>query len=385
MALHVTTSRMASAAETKSPVSAQQLYEAGVRARMDGHFEQAASDLRSASVLEPKNADIRLQLGLALAALKRFDEARQELSLALTLTPDYVDVEIALARLDLWQGRMADARTRAERLHRASPQHSDLRRLNESIADAERQQTRQASDAPTLRLSRFDGSISYAELSGDRTPWREVSLAASFAANDGTTLTALLERATRFDRHDTLFGGRIDTLIAPEFGVSAGLGGTPSADFKPQAVVSAGAWWRKPIHADAFDAARLGIDARHATFTTGDVTTMILSLEIVAFDGDANFTGRQINVIDETGAYQSGYALQLRIEATPELAILCGWSQAPDTSEGRTFETRTLFAGVQTTLVDPVVATATYAHDELEGLYQRSTGTVALSYRFEPS
>jgi YaiO family outer membrane protein len=385
LALQVAPLRLASAAETKPRASAQQLYDAGVRARMERRFEQAASELRRAANLEPKNADIRLQLGLALAALERFDEARQELSLALTLAPDYVDVEIGLARLDLWQGRLTDARNRAERLLHANPDQRDVQELSQSIAALERQQTKQQSDAPRLRVSRFDGSVSYAELSGGRAPWREISLAASFAASDGTILTAVLERATRFDRHDTLFGGRVDTLLAPEFGVSAGLGGTPGADFKPQAVVSAGAWWRKPIRTDAFDAARFGVDARHAAFTTGDVTTVILSLEIEAFDDDASLTGRHINVIDETGAYQSGYGLQLRFEATPVLAILCGWSQAPDTSEGRTFETRTMFAGVQATLFDPVVATATYAHDELEGLYRRSTGTVALSYRFEPS
>lgn len=343
--------------------------------------------LSQAAALEPNNADIQLELGLALLAVPRLDAAEQALTRALNLAPGYVDAEIGLGYVELFRGRRLEADGRAQRLLRLYPQRPDVVALAQRTgqpAAAEKASVPTA-QKPALGPTRIDSTVSYSHLSGGRAPWREAELAATFAAADAGFLSVSFNHASRFDNEDTTAALRYEAPLAADVRGFISLSGTPDASFKPDAAFAAGGWWTVVDDLGALDALRLTASARFATYTAGDVTSVSGGAEIDVWDGVLFVSAQLIGVWDETGSYNSGQAVQLRLQPNDAFAVRCGWANAPDSSEGRTFLTRTLFAGLEVTLSPQLSASAVYARDELEGLYSRDTGSLGLAYRFQPS
>ena len=73
---------------------AMQLYEQGWQHRIDGDYEQAVACLQQALALEPNDAQLHLELGLAYCFSGLFDESIQEMETAAKL--DAADPEIHL-------------------------------------------------------------------------------------------------------------------------------------------------------------------------------------------------------------------------------------------------------------------------------------------------
>lgn len=144
----------------ESQPTAKDFYERGIAERKSGRADAAVILLSLAAAREPANADIRLQLALAFVAAHRIEAAERQLHRAQRLAPGFVEVDIALAYIDLFQGRKLDAQIRTQRLLQKYAEREDVlalasqfRRLPLSAADFK--------DAGTvgLRLTRFDGSI----------------------------------------------------------------------------------------------------------------------------------------------------------------------------------------------------------------------------------
>lgn len=72
--------------------------------------EQAGPYLQKATELAPTNADARLQFGVALVVLKRFDEGAQQLSEAVRLNPKLAPALAYLAYAEQQIGRLDEAR-----------------------------------------------------------------------------------------------------------------------------------------------------------------------------------------------------------------------------------------------------------------------------------
>jgi tetratricopeptide (TPR) repeat protein len=156
-------------AEQGAEPSAQSLYERGVVERRAGRSDVAMVLLALAAAHEPDNADFRLQLALALMATSRIDAAQRELRRALRLAPDYPDAEIALGYIDLFLGRRQLGEARARQLLRRYPEREDVLLFAEH-AKAPVHPARLVSSsgrAIALRLSRFDGSVTYGRLPTD--------------------------------------------------------------------------------------------------------------------------------------------------------------------------------------------------------------------------
>lgn len=366
--------------------TAQALYDRGVTERKNGHPDDAIVLLSLAAAREPDNADIRLQLALAFIAVKRMDAAERQLRRAERLAPGYVDVKIALAYVDLFQGRMLEAEARAKALLREHPEREDVIALADRFKPAtppriEPLNARKAG----IRLVRFGGLVSYTRLSGGRPPWREAALEASFETPSGNTLSASLEQASRFDRDDTFVAARLDIRPAAVIGAYVTAGASATAAFKPKLMLGTGGTWDVVANAGPLYALRLTAAARYAVYDVGDVKSVILGVETEFCDGNLVAAAQSINVVDETGNYQTGQLVQIRVRPNERLTLRGGWANAPDTSDGRTFATRSVFAAVQLSLSPQLTASASYTHDELVGLYDRSSGTLALSYQLQPS
>ncbi len=146
---------------TESQPSAQAFYDRGIAERKSGRADAAIVLLSLAAAREPGNADIRLQLALAFMAAKRVDAAERQLRRAQRLAPDNVEVDIALAYIDLFQGRKRDAQMRTKRLLQKYAEREDVMTLANEFRRLPLSATepKDARDVG-LRLARFDGSIS---------------------------------------------------------------------------------------------------------------------------------------------------------------------------------------------------------------------------------
>ncbi len=144
----------------ESQPTAQAFYDRGVAERKGGSPDAAVVLLSLAAARNPTNADIRLELALAFMAARRVDAAERQLRRAQRLAPDFVEVDIALAYVDLFQGRKLDAQTRTKRLLRRHPEREDVIELasqfkQQALPIAVRKDARDVG----LRLARFDGSV----------------------------------------------------------------------------------------------------------------------------------------------------------------------------------------------------------------------------------
>ncbi|MDQ3126561.1 MAG: tetratricopeptide repeat protein, partial [Pseudomonadota bacterium] len=76
------------------------LYASAVADRLAGRPAEAVTKLEQVLAMRPDDVDARLNLGLALLALGRLEEAEAALLAVTRQTPDYTDAWMGLARVE---------------------------------------------------------------------------------------------------------------------------------------------------------------------------------------------------------------------------------------------------------------------------------------------
>lgn len=318
------------------------LYRDGVAARHAGDNGRAVSLLRQVVAAQPDNADAQLQLGLALLAEGRLDEAEAALRRTLAIAPDYQDATDALARL-------------AQR--RAAP--------DEAAEDA----------APRWRLD-VDGS--YSALEG-RRDWQEGSVRLGYQASEDTTVGAAVEVSRRFGETDTYGELRIDQRLSDGASAYVTAGATPNADFRPEWQIGAGGSVRV---AAGENPTVLTVDARQARYRSGDIQTVAPGVQQYVAGGRVWLTGRWINIFDENGRHRSGYLARGDVMATERLRLYAGLADAPDVSEGVVTDTFSLFGGIVYDVGDRTQLRFSIAHEDRETGSDRLQAGVGIGFRF---
>ena len=92
-------------------------------------------------------------------AARRVDAAERQLRRAERIAPDSADIDIALAYVDLFQGRKVDAAMRTSRLLRKHPEREDVISLAKSFERKTTPPTSTNVRPAGLRLVTFDGSL----------------------------------------------------------------------------------------------------------------------------------------------------------------------------------------------------------------------------------
>ncbi|MDT9600679.1 YaiO family outer membrane beta-barrel protein [Sphingosinicella rhizophila] len=324
---------IAAAALLGSPAWAQDpadLYREGVAARYAGESEKAALLLGEVVEREPGNADAQLQLGLALLAMEKLDEAEAALQRTLAIAPDYVDARIALARVKLRQGDRSGALATLEPIDPANPEARILR-----------SQLR-GGDTGEGRL-RLDLDLSYSALEGSQPDWKEGAFQIRYQASPRTALGGVAELSRRFGRTDFYGEARIDHRLGQGHSFYLSFGGTPDADFRPEWQIGAGASLR--IRGGT-NPTQLTMDGRQARYQAGNIQTINPGVEQYLANGRVWLTTRWINIFDENGTHESGWFVRGDVQASPIVRLFAGASDAPDTSEGVVVETFSLFGGL---------------------------------------
>ena len=91
--------------------------------------ESALTAFKQAVALDPRNAENHFGLGLAAASAGRPDLALSALTKAVAVDPQHWDARLELARLELEQGHLEDARIQLEAVQKGAPDNETLKML----------------------------------------------------------------------------------------------------------------------------------------------------------------------------------------------------------------------------------------------------------------
>ncbi|RYF88704.1 MAG: tetratricopeptide repeat protein, partial [Caulobacteraceae bacterium] len=103
----------------------QALYDAAVADRLGGRPAAAVPKLQQVLAAQADDVDARLNLGLALLALDRMDEAAAAFRDVIAQAPGYTDAYLGLARVEQRRGNLAAARLHAAEALRRAPRNQE--------------------------------------------------------------------------------------------------------------------------------------------------------------------------------------------------------------------------------------------------------------------
>lgn len=328
----------------------ERLYQEGVNLRLDGRPAEATVIFSQALALQPDHVDLLLQQGLALSASGRDNEAVPVLERVLQLAPNYTDAQEALARIE--------ARS-------LPPQESALPASSSSLE-------------PRFRL---DMGASHSHLSGGRPFWKEGSFRLAYKASPDTTISGGVDISRRYNNTDTYGELRVDHRLAERSSGYAYAGGTSNARFLPKVAAGLGGQYRLNKSA-GFHSTHALLNVRFARYNTGDTWSANAGIVQYLSEDRVWITATSINTRDENRRFQSGFSLRMDWQAKPDLRVLAGFANAPESSDGITLRTRTYFAGAVYDVSPVFGLNLNVSHDKLSGIYDRNTVSVGLTYRF---
>ncbi len=342
-------------------------YRDGVAARLAGDAEQAARALERVVAAQPANSDAWIQLGLALLALDRLDAAEAAFERTLALAPDYQDARVGMARIAQRRGDRAAALAALDRI--AAPGEE---------ARAFRAQLERDEVGPAPGWS-IDLDIGYAWVEDGQPDWKEGAFRVRRAA-DGLAFTGTLEASRRFERTDVYGELRMDGRLSPVVDYHLLAGATPGADFRPRCQIGGGLAWRVTAGSSP---TVLRLDARHADYRAGAITTLNPSIEQYLADGRVWLTGQWINLFDaQSDQHRMGWLGRLDVMANERLRLFGGLADAPDLSEGVAVDVFSLFGGFVWQASDDIALRLSVARDDRASGPDRTSLTIGLGTAF---
>ncbi|MDI1326178.1 MAG: YaiO family outer membrane beta-barrel protein [Brevundimonas sp.] len=347
-------------AQALAQADSQTLYRAAVADRRAGRAADAVAKLQLVLAARPDDVDARLNLGLALMALDRLDEAEAAFADVISRAPDYVDARVGLARVAQRRGDLATARRESAEASRLAPTDTEVAALVRSLELG-----------PRWRL---DIAASRSALSGGLPDWAEARIAVSRALGDRWNVALALEATERFDNRDTYGELRLDRRLDGG-AVYFALGGAPDADYRPELVLGLGG------QARLTDRLSATLDASAARYPTGAVTAIQPGVLVEIVPDRLQLAARWIVVRDETDDLRHGYALQSRWQASERVGLRLGYADAPESSEGFTVQVAAWNVGADIGLTDRLTLRVGAVFED-RGAYERQEASVGLGLRF---
>lgn len=425
---------LTSSALAAAPTGADRLYSEGVQARIHGRLAEAISLFSQALTQQPRNADLLLQQGLAMSAAGRDAEAEQLLEQVLQIAPAYTDASVALAQIEIRRGKVDNAMVRVENLLAQRPDDLQARLMHANLlltqgkaeqsereyrallqrppdnidaliglGDSLRTQLRDqearkifqqaaafdpGSTTAAARMAlpprprfRIDIGAGHSHLSQDRPSWNEGSIRLAYQASSQTNISGGIDISRRFNQTDNYGQLRVDHRYTERTSGFVYAGGAPGAEFLPKLDLGLGGQYRFN-RLRGPNATHGTLSMRYANYASGDVWSAQLGLIQYLASDRLWLTATSINTLDERNQFLAGYLLRADWQMRPQLRLLAGYANAPESSDGITLRTRSVFAGLVYDLTDTLGVNLTLAHEKREDLYNRNSIAAGLTYRF---
>ncbi|MFD1380387.1 YaiO family outer membrane beta-barrel protein [Fodinicurvata halophila] len=367
------------AAEAETAADFQALYQTGTEARLAGDFDEAAEYLEQALELSPGNADVLLQLGLIHGYREDYAEGERLLLRAVEEAPGYTDAWLALARVRYWDGRRTAAREALDEALALAPENEEVLQLRDQLETAGPDSRAHEPD----HRWRLDSSISYSRLARtDLDPWRETTHQLGYRLDSDTTLTGRMELSERFEEVDSYFQAGVQHSFGQAGDVYLNAGVTPEADFRQDWDVGLGGSLNLHDGVSDFGPLFLTFDGRHARYSDDAFQTASPGLQLYLFEGRAWVSGRWINNFKSLSDHEQGWLARGDVQVSDRLRVFAGMADAPETSEGVTYDVQSYFGGVVYDLNERLSLNLNYLHEDRRDSYLRRALTAGVTLRF---
>lgn len=338
----------------------QGLYRSAVADRLSGRPQDAVPKLEQVLAARPDDVDARLNLGLALLALGRLDDAEAAFRNVVQRAPGYADAWIGLARVEQRRGDLGAARDMANEARRAAPDSPEVIALQQALKPEP--------------LWRAEVLTARSRLTNGLPDWNETRLSIARRLDPTSAIALAVEATRRFDNEDIYLEARLDRFVEGRSAYIA-VGGAPDADYRPEIGVAAGG------RIDLGSGLAATVDASIARYRTGTVTNLHPGLATDLAAGRVELSARWINVWDERGDYRNGYAAQARWQVWDRLALRLGYADAPETTNGFTVDVAAWNLGADVSLNDRLTLRIGYLSEDRDA-YDREEFSFGLGWRF---
>lgn len=352
-----------------APVPAADAYEAAVAHRRAGRHAAAVQAFRAVLKDRPDHVDALVGLGLSLSALGERQAAATALRRSVELAPDYWDAHVGLARLAYAEGDLPAARARLLPVLAASPDHPDASALSDLLTPAD-----PAGADPAALQGRLDLWAARSRLTAGLPPWREVGFALALPRDAATSLHLGAQATERFDQSDLYFEVGFRRRVGGGRAWGLSLGGAPDADHRPEIALAASVL--QPVRPGV----ALTLDGAVSRYPTVQVASFSPGLEVAA-GPRLTLSGRLFLVAPEGEDPLSGYGVRADLQATAATRLAIGWTDAPESSEGRPVPVQALSAAVARDLTDTLTLRLTGTHEDRPA-YDRDEIALGAAVRF---
>lgn len=355
-----------------SPALAQVLspYDKAVQDRQAGRTTLAISELQALAAKAPMDADVLLNLGLAYTAKGDFKAAEAVLARGLEISPDYVDMRLAYARVAFYRGQPAEARRRLTPLLAARPAGGDAQDLLKQIAAAEQ--------APVERPWRVDATASYSRLSNGIAPWREWDIAAGRQLEFGTGVSVALEQTSRFGQSNTYVSGTVSQRVG-RGAVFIAYGGSPNATYRARHAIQAGFTAPPLLLPDKVNLVG-EVDVSWSHYPAGVVYSIQPAATLNLTDA-LSATARYVHTVNERRQTLTGYIFTANATLASRYHFSAGYASAPDSSAGVTVNVESYSFGAAIDLTSASTLRLNTTHED-RGTYTRDDYVLGLTHRF---
>lgn len=191
-----------------------------------------------------------------------------------------------------------------------------------------------------------------------------------------------MEISDRFDEVDSYFQAGIQHIFGQAGDISLNAGVTPDADFRQDWDVDLGSSLNLHDGTGDFGPLFVTFDGRHARYSDDAFQTASPGLQLYLFEGRAWVSARWINSFQELDDHEQGWLARGDVRVSDHLRIFVGMADAPETSEGITYEVQSYFGGVAYDLNERLSLKLDYLHEDRQDSYLRRALTAGITLRF---
>lgn len=359
-------------AEPASSRTVDELYREGVAARQEDRFADAIAALEEAARREPENADVHLQLGYARLGAGELAAAERSFGRTLEIAPDYEDARLGLAYVALRRGDRDEARRLSAAVLQAQPGNAEAENL-----------LRRASAEENLETNRwrFDAVSERSDLSGNRRHWTDSAVNLAYRLDAATTVGGRFRLAERRGITDRQFELRLDRRLNDDLSVYGAVALAPGADFLARQAFGAGAAWQALPRTGDRGPLTLLFDGRYEIYPGAEIWTIFPGAEYRFAGNLFGVTARWIHAEDNGSAVADGYLARLDIAPEGQVGGFIGYADAPEISQGKLTDTKTVFGGIAWRIDDRVTLRLSLSREERVA-FDRNTVGLGLTTSF---
>ena len=347
---------------------------AAFAAKNAGDYVRAAQIFAQLVQHYPEDAELWFQYGLVLRFDGRLEEAMATQTTARKYAPDDVDIQLEIARLYFYQGDIAAANLDLEEIRATSPNYPGVAELQHQLTLA--QSGKSATGAWWLTLAHEWSRLER----GDQWQTNVVHINRSISADLSFQLH--LEHAERYDNADYYAAVSSFYRFSPSVNLAGGLGSGIDEDYLPGKRI----WLygdRRMLRTQSLPSALwVTLDLNRSDYR--DLRVDVAKPGVRVDLADRLEWSLQAILVDSSNAQrQNGWATRVAWSLQePAIRLDAGYSNAPESEESVTLDTRSYFIGARWQFSSSVAVALSFAKEEREREFFRDVANVAFVVRY---